>query len=242
MLLKFEKEYFVHTSMVGKGDFIRPAAILDLFQDSAGLHANKIGVGFDDISKNGFLWVVSYLEYEVVGKLPRSLKDVKVTTWPHKHERFEYIREYEMKDKDDNLILKGISNWVLVDINSHKLVKDDLPFNGEYYEYTNYPNYRRRKLNLESGSDSINYDYQVAYTDLDHNGHMNNAKYLDVIYNFHKNMDDLTKIKKTMITFNHEALINDIINVTYYKNTDADDCYIGKINDNTSFQVVIEVE
>ena len=55
MLLKFDREYFVHTSMVGKGDYIRPAAILDLFQDSAGLHANNIGVGYKDISKKGIL-------------------------------------------------------------------------------------------------------------------------------------------------------------------------------------------
>lgn len=242
MLLKFDKEYFVHTSMVGKGDYIRPAAILDLFQDSAGLHADNIGVGFKNISKKGILWVVSYLEFEVLGKLPKSLVDVKVTTWPHKHDRFEYIREYEMRDLDGNLILKGISNWVLVDINSHKLLKDDLPFNGEYYEYTNYIDYRRRKLNLESNTNIETFDYKVQYTDLDHNGHMNNAKYLDVLYNFHKNMDDLNKIKKIMITFNHEALINDIINVTYFKNTDNNDCYIGKINNDVSFQVVIEVK
>ena len=54
----------------------------------------------------------------------------------------------------------------------------------------------------------IKWDYKVTYTDLDHNGHMNNAKYLDVIYNM------VTQGKFEFFTnnivFDYEAIENGI--------------------------------
>ena len=63
-IMELEKEFFIHTSMVGKNDYIRPAAILDLFQDMASLHANELGVVFDDIVKKNYYWIVSSFEFE----------------------------------------------------------------------------------------------------------------------------------------------------------------------------------
>ncbi len=237
-VMQLEKEFFIHTSMVGKNDYIRPAAILDLFQDMASLHANQIGVGFDDIVKKNYFWIVSSIEFEQLRQF-KSISYVKVKTWPKEKNRLEYIREFTISDLEGNLLVKGISTWVVIDIATRKLTRgDDIIFNGEYSNETNYPNYRRRKIPLLNDNVIKEWDYKVLATDLDHNGHMNNAKYADIIYN---GLFDDRSVKNLHISFLHEALLNDNIHVSYYKNDSNTNYYIGKIDDKVCFEICMEV-
>ena len=237
-IMELEKEFFIHTSMVGKNDYIRPAAILDLFQDMASLHANEIGVGFDDIVKKNYLWIVSSIEFNQYKQF-KSISYVKVKTWPKTKNRLEFIREFSISDLDGNILVTGISTWVLIDLNTRKLTRgDDVIFNGEYSEETNYPNYRRRKIPLLSDKIIKEWDYKILATDLDHNGHMNNAKYADIIYN---GLTDDRFVKSIHISFLHEALLNDIIHTYYYKNDEHTNYYVGKIGSEVCFEMVVEV-
>ena len=237
-IMELEKEFFIHTSMVGKNDYIRPAAILDLFQDMASLHANELGVGFDDIVKKNYYWIVSSIEFEQLKQF-KSISYVKVKTWPKAKNRLEFIREFTISDLDGNLLVKGISTWVVIDKTTRRLTRgDDIIFSGEYSEETNYPNYRRRKISLLNNEVIKEWDYKVLATDLDHNGHMNNAKYADVIYN---GLTDDRCVKSVHISFLHEALLNDNIHVKYYKNDKNTNYYVGSINDEVCFELVVEV-
>jgi len=238
-LMVLEKEFFVHTSMVGKNDYIRPAAILDLFQDMASLHANILGVGFDDLVKKNYYWIVSSIEFEQLRQF-KSITYVKVKTWPKEKNRLEFIREFTISDLDGNLLVKGVSTWVLIDINTRRLTRgDDIKFTGEYSSETNYPNYRRRKISLLNDNIIKEWDYKVLATDLDHNGHMNNAKYADVVYN---GLTDDRAVKKIHISFLHESLLNDNIHMCYYKNDDKTNYYVGRINSEICFEMSMEVE
>lgn len=236
-VMELEKQFFIHTSMVGDGDYIRPAAILDLFQDLASLHANKLGIGFDDIVKLNYYWIVSSIEFEEF-KPFKSIEEVKVKTWPRPKNRLEFIREFEIRNLSDELLVKGISTWVLIDINTRKLTRgDNVIFNGEYKDYTNYPDYRRKKIQLPLLMPIKEWDYKVLRTDLDHNGHMNNAKYADIVYN---GLDEFIMPKTVHIIYLHEALVNENIHVSYYKSNN--ECiFIGKINSEVCFQMCMEV-
>ena len=68
-IMFLEKKFVIHTTHTDFKDIIRPYAILDFFQDLAGIHAEQIGVGFEDIAKLGYIWVVLYEQYEVLQNL-----------------------------------------------------------------------------------------------------------------------------------------------------------------------------
>lgn len=234
------RKYLIHASFVGDGDMIRPAAVLDLFQDEASLHAGQLGMGFKDMANKDLLWIVNYQEINYIGRVPKHCEEVYVSTWPHERKRLDYIREYEIRDLDGNLLISGIASWFTISAVTRKLVKDDnVNFNGEYYDKTNYPNFRRGRIDLSPKENSIRWDYRVCYTDLDHNGHMNNAKYLDVIYNKHIGFE-LGKIDKISISFDHEIKYDDVINMVYFKNDNNESCYIGYVNDIKCFSVIIK--
>lgn len=240
MLLFDSHKYIVHAAFVGEKDQLRPGAILDFFQDEASIHANKLKIGYKDLIKKDILWVVNYQEIDIKGKLPEYCDEIEVSTWPIEKKRLEYIREYEIKDESGNVVVTGVSSWFTITNSTRKLVKDDsVQFDGEYREYSNYPNFRRKKLDLKCDNPIDTFEYKVLYTDLDHNEHMNNAKYLELIYNLHKGFK-LDNIKKICISFNHEVKLGEIIKVSYYKNEDNDSCYIGMVNDINCFEALIK--
>ena len=240
MLMYDNRKYLIHASFVGENDLLRPASILDLFQGEASVHADSLGLGFKELFKRDLLWIVNYQEIDIVGKLPEYCEEVMVSTWPHPKKRLDYVREYEIKDMEGNTLVTGVASWYIISDSTRRLIKDDsVKFVGEYYEHNNYPDFRRKKLDLKCDQVIDTFKYKVEYTDLDHNGHMNNAKYLDVIYNMHKGFT-LKDIKKICISFNHEIKLGEIIEVSYFKNQDNDSCYIGMVNGIDCFDVVIK--
>jgi len=241
MKLLYEKNFFIHTSFVDRYDYIRPFAIWELFQAVAGNHADSIGVGFNDVVKKSVLWVVQFEKFNIVGSIPKYADTVKVQTWPHKKERIEFVREYAIYNEKNELAITGISSWFLVNKDTHKITRgDEVEFNGEFYENTNYPNYKREKLNLVPNSDIKRFTYQIKLTDLDHNGHTNNAKYFDMVYNL--GITKCSDIKGGAISFIREALLDEIIYIDYFKNSDNNDCYKGYNKNNEAvFEILLEV-
>ena len=240
MYMYKERKSIIKAKDVDLLDNARPSAILDLFQDLAGDHANDLHLGYDEAYRLGFYWVILAESFEVVGRIPAYDDLVRVNTWPKPNGRLFCEREYEMLDSDDNLIIKGISTWGLIDINTRRLLRPDLAnFKGEFYPRTNYEAPLKHKLGLKPHDIIAEYEYKVLLSDLDHNRHFNNARYLDVIYNMDVINDK--KYKKVEIAFIRECLHNDIIKLKYY-NEDKRACFVGYVNDLVSFEARFELE
>ena len=231
--------FFIHTRDLDKYDIIKPSAILEFFQDIAGIHADELGIGYETCKQKNLAWVVLYQRFEIV-KIPPSLTNVNVKTWPKPKERLEFQREYLIEDLDGQTLVKGISNWVVIDLVSRNLVRTDkIDFNGEYYNYTNYNQKSKRKLSLDDKLIENYFTYKVQYDDLDHNGHMNNAKYLNIVYN---NLGDIKSyVKNLEIAYIKEAKIDDCLKIGMYK-VESQYFYIGFLNDEKCFECIIGVE
>ena len=233
--------YNVRERDVNLNDQIRPATVLDYFQDVAGIHATELGLGYEPMIKMNLFWVILYVTFDVVGEMPSFGQTIKINTWPKSQTRLEAEREYEIRDANDNLLIKGISNWCLINSETRRLEKaDKLVFPGEYYDKTNYEGKCKRRLGLQPTNITAEYNYKVHLTDLDHNLHLNNARYLDIVYNMFVE-NGKKKYKKCEIAFISEARLNDIVNVKYFKDGNKD-CYQGFVNGDLSFEVALEVE
>ena len=241
-LLYRESKYRITTGECDFKDYIRPATIFDYFQNLARLGAADAKVGLEDMLKKGYLWVVLYQEIEVVKRIPKYDEEVIIKSWPKPKRRIEYNREFELCDLDNNLLIKGISNWVVIDT-THRMISkaEDVIFDGEFYTRTNYNEPAKRKLGLVLDNPIKEYKYQVKLSDIDVNGHMNNNKYLDIIFNMN-DFNDYKCFKKVEIAYLHEARINDEIIVKEFIK-DNYKCFISYVNDNICFEArVLEEE
>lgn len=232
---------YVREKDVNLSDNIRPSAILDLFQDIAGIHANELNIGYLDLLKENLYWIVLAWDIKVISRIPKFGEDIKVITWPKVAYRLEFEREFEIRDINNNLLIIGNSDWILMDSVKRKIERANrVEFKGEYYKSNNFSDKMNHRLNLEIDNIDLEYDYKVEVTDLDHNGHLNNARYLDIIYNMDINKAHKS-IKSLKISFIHEAMYNEIIHVIHGIK-DGFDLYLGYVKDELSFEVMVKLE
>ena len=182
-ILKMDREFFIYTKDVDSNDMIKPHAISEIFQDMAALHANILGCGYQNFKDNSLAWIILYNKIEIV-KPPKYFSNVTVKTWPKPARRIEYNREYLMVDENDEPLIKGLSNWAIINYETRSVVRKGVEFNGDYVSETNYPEPAKRKLDLDESSFDGFFEYKTTSDDLDHNDHVNNTRYLKMIFDF----------------------------------------------------------
>lgn len=239
--MKKTMEFFVQTKDVDFNDVIRPTAILDLFQDAAGVHAKDLGVGYEAMLQKNYAWVVLYQKFSILN-IPPYLDYVLLNTWPKPKSRLEFLREYQMTTRSGEVLVQGISNWVVIDLKTRGLVRSDsIEFNGEYVDYTNYPDRCKRKLNLDSSLIIDTFEYVVELDDIDHNGHMNNARYLNVLQKYLFTFGCKKYIKDVEIAYIKEAKYKENIRIGHFT-IENKEAFIGFIKDEICFECLIGVD
>lgn len=227
-ILKLRTNDFDHS------DTIKPSTLLDIFQDIAGVHAMQFGFGFKETVKKGYYWVLIRNYYEIFGKV-EPLTDVRLETWPHKKGKVDFDREYVLYDSNDNVLVRGISKWILIDINTRRVARaSSVSFAEEESEANYYPDVLKLEIPSLENFEKV-FTYKVLKGDMDHNGHMNNSKYANIIYEV---MDDIN-MKSFMIEYIHEVCKDDIIELYEYKENNII-YYAGLSNGKKIFTAKIE--
>lgn len=179
MVMVFEKEYALRGSDFDCCDRLRPASVLDLFQDVAGIHANELGVGFDDLIAREMIWVLTKVKYEVVGAV-RRYDRVRVRTWPLPPSRVNFRREYLIEDLSGKPLVHGTSEWVVVHSEKRRVLPAGNVYPDEEYCLQQLFEGRLRKVPA-APAEGEGYGVTPTFTHLDINGHVNNTKYADYV-------------------------------------------------------------
>lgn len=211
----WEKEYVLRASDFDKYEKIKPSAVLDLFQDAAGQHALEIGVGFSDMIKRGYLWVLTRVKFEII-TMPVLYQEVLVKTWPLPPNRLNYKREYSVEDKNGNLLIKGTSEWVVIDSVKRRFlsVPDLYQFKDGFHEEVMFEDKLQKIRDFEINSDC--YTVNASFSDLDVNGHVNNTKYANyAIDAINPTADDT--IRGFQIDYRKEVMQSTQLNVHYLR-------------------------
>ena len=199
------------------GDFdrylrITPAAVLDLFQEVAGAHAEELGIGFDDSLKKGLLWVLTKVRFEII-KQPKIHSKVKVVTWPLSPSKITLRRDYEIYSPHDELLIKGASEWVFIDSVNRKIMSTENAYpNMDFIEKNSIEGKFTKARMLEGETESA--QITARYSNIDMNSHVNNTQYatfvLDAI-----NPTENDVIKAVMIDYHKEVTCDSNLNIIY---------------------------
>lgn len=176
----WEKEYYLRASDFDKFNHIKPSAVLDLFQDAAGQHAEEIGVGFEEMAKRSYLWVLTKIRFKVILK-PTAYQKVIVKTWPLEPNRLSYRREYCIENTDGERLIIGSSEWVVIDSEKRRFlsVPNLYPFTDGFYTELMFDEKMGKVQNFEAeGTPRI---VNAGFSELDVNNHVNNTKYANYV-------------------------------------------------------------
>ena len=210
----YTKNYKVEINHVDfKGD-LKLSSLFTYCQDIAGLHAENLGMGRKVLYEQyGVIWVLVRVRVDII-KYPKYRDIITIETWPQEPSRMGFDRDFLVKDKEGNILAKAVSTWVVIDVESRKLVRTKAV-------YTGYPPViDERAIDCKlghlksSGELEMAYERIVRYSDIDVNEHLNNAKYLDFIMDSftleeHKNFD----VKSIEISYSNEALSGETIGI-----------------------------
>lgn len=232
MLLVYERKIKFRTSDYDKYDQIKIQSLLDLFQDYAGEHANMLGIGYQLMIEKKLIWVLVSSKVDYLGEIKYG-KDYIIRTWPREKGRIDFIRDYEIEDENGNIVVKASSKWVVVNSETRRIVRTgDIEYDGEIYPKNNYDDVKKLKVNIPHNKQFVK-SYKTMNSDIDHNGHMNNSKYVELIFN----CNDVEKGKyftNIHIDYLHETMLGDTIDLFKFKD-DNYIYYVGYVNNEESF-------
>jgi acyl-CoA thioesterase FadM len=171
----YEESFEVRTWDSDSGGGMSPAALFNWCQEAAGKHAEMLGVGARAMDGRGVAWVLSRMSAEATRR-PSWGERITVRTWPAGAERLIAVRRYELHDAS-GVFARAASAWLVLELTSKR------PRRLEHFA-EGLP--RNDGLEgLEGGAVALApiegleplRPRLVAYSDLDRNGHANNARY-----------------------------------------------------------------
>ncbi len=154
---------------------LRPQAVLALFQEAAGAHAEILGVGFEALLKKNLLWVVTQSRYRALKPIETE-QEVTIETWPLPPNRLGFERCYRLWNAQGEILIEGTSNWVVMDTQTRKMaaVGNLYPPMEHCLEKTFEDRTRRIKdFEADEAACTIIPDESL----IDSNGHVNNTHY-----------------------------------------------------------------
>lgn len=159
-----------------------------LLQRAAVEHAEHLGFGFQQTSKQNITWVLMKLSIEI-NRLPKWREKIKLLTWPRTMEKLTATREFTIKSEENESLCNATSEWLLIDLDTRRPQRMEI--------MSRFDKYLTNKSALKQPVQKVNKDQDFkkvfsttpGYSSLDMNGHTNARKYFewleDAVFQIH---------------------------------------------------------
>ena len=173
----YETKLRLRSTDVGIERRLRPSVLLSWIQESAIAHTQELGMGREKTLDKGLLWVVT-MHSAKIERMPVYDEDVVLRTWPGPTMHLIFPRYFGLFSADGEALVKASSLWSLIDSRTRSIVfpeKHGITIDGQTIGGEIPLPSPVRKAELKSCR-----SFTVPYSFVDLNGHMNNARYLDL--------------------------------------------------------------
>jgi acyl-ACP thioesterase len=172
-------------------------------------HANKLGIGYANLTKLGIGWVLSRLSIEMK-RMPGINETYSLTTWIEGWNRMYSDRCMVVKDGAGEIIGYVRSVWVAIDIEK-RTAADLSVLNADHLVSPEQecPIAKQRKL-MPIVEPQRTVGVEFGYCDLDFNRHVNSVRYIEHILNlWTPEFFDTHKIERFDIAYLQECHYGD---------------------------------
>ena len=224
------EEYKARYYEVGPDNKVPLWTLQNYFQQAACIDAHTLSFGLEELFPKGLGWVITKLQMEFLK--PLNLEDTFVVkTWHTLSDRLQSRREFVFSVNGE-VIARGTSFWVMIDLNERKMVRTPQAFldsnatNPKPLDIELSP-FKRPQI---EGVELLNSNLvKVRLEDLDTNGHANNTHFSAWCLGAlpESEVQNLA-IKDFIINFKAEALRGDEIDSLVYKTADKTYTHILK--------------
>jgi len=239
----YEKNITVRYAETGVNGKIKPVSILNYFQDIAGEHTGVLGVSAFDLFPKNLAWVV--FRYQIlILDYPRWKDQLHLRTWRSPVNNLYELRQYEVYDAKDNLLISSKSSWILTSISTKKPVRLNKNLPPELME-SNGQGIPNDLPDLPSITrHDITKSFNIRMHDLDFNQHVNNSVY--VVWAIESISDEIItshRPKEIIVNYLGESLYGDkVTSHTQEIETNPSHTFLHSMSSNHSQQEITRVK
>jgi len=228
-----KRHFHLRSHEVDRKGRAKPDVLFCFMLDSAWAHANNSRFSYDTLKAEGQLWVLSRFR-AVFHKLPMWDDEIIVETWSKGTERMFGLRDFFIWSDKDEKLASATSAWLVIDRKTSRIQRIDL-VNSDFPHQLNKNALTEKLEKLEiAQTTSTGSEYDVRYSDLDVNGHVNSSRYLEwILDSYPADILDSRNLKSFEMNFLAEALLGDRIRTASDLQTGGDYHEIKRTGDGT---------
>lgn len=227
-----DMSFYVRGTDCGVNSRVLPNVLLGMIQETADKGATDTGFDRDYLYGLGACWIVLRMRLHIM-RLPKWRERITIRTWSPGLDRISFGREYEVFGEDNELIGYCTSVWILADINTHRPLipgkveglapvfpQQDRLVYGSMCPKTKMPE------RSEISGEPVIIKY-ADYSELDHNHHVNNSRYLAWAYDaMSKYGIDIDKVNDILISYFSEVKAGEKVEIHLVDETAENTCKI----------------
>lgn len=241
MKQKFTSTFEFDTYCCDGNKIAKPSGILQALQECGRRQMAAQKPSYDDLMQDGKALMLSRLDLKIYDKLSVG-EEVMLASWPCPSNRATFLRMYQMK-RDNEVVAEISSQWVLVECDTRKILKvGDVDFSNYYEdEYTDLIP-AKFKIAKDTQFEETGV-FEVMYSHLDYNKHMNNTYYLDVLCNYIPELAAGThRVETVRAHYANEAPLGDHLTVMRAKKNESQYVFrTVKANGETNIEAEISI-
>ena len=180
MGLTYQMKMKIPFDMADMNGHIKLPDVILLSLQVSGMQSIELGVSDKDVLEQyNLVWIITDYDIDVI-RLPRFAEEITIETEALTYNRLFCYRRFTIYDEAGQEIIHMVATFVLMDRDSRKVHPVVPEIVAPYQSESSKKLLRGPKYaELEN---AISKDYHVRFYDLDMNGHVNNSKYLDWIF------------------------------------------------------------
>ena len=180
MGLTYQMKMKIPFDMADMNGHIKLPDVILLSLQVSGMQSIELGVSDKAILEDyNLVWIITDYDIEVV-RLPRFAEEITIETEALSYNRLFCYRRFTIYDESGQEIIRMLATFVLMDRDSRKVHAVEPEIVAPYQ--SDFDKKLIRGPKYDSLNEPFSKDYHVRFYDLDMNGHVNNSKYLDWIF------------------------------------------------------------
>ncbi|MDO9511620.1 MAG: thioesterase [Bacteroidales bacterium] len=210
--MQFTKTYTVRSSEIDYKYRLKPFYAISMFLDAFALYCDDNGVAAYHLHEIGKSWVMTELKVLFAKDMPVWKDELSMKVWVRKVLGVRVIGDFFLYDKKGDVVCRGTSRWLILDIESRTPDTADCVRNVfDICKEEAIPGFRFGAIEPFFGKQFI--DKQLVRSfDIDFNKHLNSVRYIaGAIESIPLELRENTHLKEIYINYIKEAFLGETI-------------------------------
>jgi len=239
--LQVEQEFFIGIQDVGINNEMTNKAFLEVLTNVTNVHGNLVGQGMDYKEKIHILWVVINWKLEVYQR-PKSCETILARTWAQEFSGIRAYRDYEIINRNGEVISKATSTWIAINTENGKPIKlssDLMDVFGREPQHKNFPDFKFTKTVNTDLPIITRTHFRINKSMIDCNKHVHNPVYLDLANEAMPENINETYFNNIEISYKKEITLHEEVLLEYAIDSGKHYVFIWDENRSTLHAVVL---